>query len=125
MGMKYRFEFDFSVEYAIGDIDVQLGLSRERAEGLTELNELFASGAEDLDCGDITVDEDFSEEPELYENEDGHFDLIAEFSASFVTETEGADYEECYGKAQKAFENADFGAYKFVELGDLNSKRLA
>ena len=73
--MKCRFEFDFTVAAGIKDIDVQLGLNRETAENLSnsELRDLFANGASDLDCGEITVDAEYTDESELFENEDEHF----------------------------------------------------
>lgn len=124
--MKYEFEFNFTVAAGIKDIDVQLGLSRETAENLSssELRDLFTNGASDLDCGEITVDAEYTDEPELFENEDGHYDIEATFLASFSVETEGEDYEECYSKAQEKFENIDCGDYKYDNLGDLTSKRI-
>lgn len=114
--MKYKFDFNFEVEYSISDVSVQLGVSKEEIED-SNLRDLFVSGSGDLESGEIEVSDDYAAngEPKLYEDE-----LYARFYASYTVEVEGESYSECYDKATKAFENADFGDYSYSEVSDLD-----
>lgn len=112
--MKCEVTFDFLVEHNIADISKQLNKSAEEFEDMSsdELMDVYVSGAADLENGDIEVDDEYYKEPEYYGDSD---ELFAMFEAHYSVVVEGKTESACKRKAQKLFENADFGDYEYVE----------
>ncbi len=117
--MKCEYTYDFLVEHTVSDVSKQIGKSADDIEELSssELEDLYVNGSEDLNCGDIEVDDEYYTEPEYYQEND---ELFAQFCAHITITVEGKSKKECDKKAEKAFWESNFGDYEYVEGCDLD-----
>lgn len=106
--MKCKITYDFLVDYGISDAAAALDISEDDLMEMdeSELEDVFEASE---NCGELKVGSVYNA-PEY----DG-YELYATFNASWSVVTEGKDEQECREKAQKLFEDADFGDYDYVD----------
>lgn len=117
--MKCEVTFYFLAELSVEDFCEKTGTDPQTLVeeidstfGDEMLADQFSTSTADAKSGDIKVNDEYYREPEYSEDTD---ELFAMFEAHYSVVVEGKTESDCEEKAQKLFENADFGDYVYVD----------